>query len=52
MHADMSDLYSDYRISSFGATTAIGLSRLLGGEIGHDEVSQWSSHKARTSAEL
>ncbi len=48
----MLDLYSDYLISSFGATTATGLSKLLEGAIGHDEVTQWLSHKARTSAEL
>lgn len=48
----MLDLYSDYLISSFGATTATGLSKLMGGEIGHDEVTQWLSHKARTSAEF
>jgi hypothetical protein len=33
MKKDMLDLYSDYLISSFGATTATGLARLLEGDI-------------------
>ena len=52
MKKNMLDLYSDYLISSFGATTATGLARLLEGEISHDEVTQWLAHKARTSAEF
>ena len=52
MKKDMLDLYSDYLISSFGATTATGLARLLEGDINHDEVTQWLAHKARTSAEF
>ena len=48
----MLDLYSDYLISSFGATTATGLARLLEGDINHDEVTQWLAHKARTSGEF
>lgn len=48
----MLDIYSDYLISSFGATTATGLSRLLEGDISHDEVTQWLAQKARTSAEF
>jgi hypothetical protein len=49
MKKDMLDLYSDYLISSFGATTATGLDRLLERDINHDEVTQWLAHKARTS---
>ena len=52
MKTNMLDLYSDYLISSFGATTATGLAGLLDGEIKHDEVTQWLAHKARTSAEF
>ena len=48
----MLDIYSDYLISSFGATTATGLARLLEGDINHDEVTQWLAHKARTSGEF
>ncbi len=32
------DLYSDYLISSFGQTTATGLSALLDGQISHDRI--------------
>ena len=52
MKKNMLDLYSDYLISSFGATTATGLARLLEGDINHDEVTQWLAHKARTSGEF
>ena len=52
MKTNMLDFYSDYLISSFGATTATGLARLLEGEINHDEVTQWLAHKARTPAEF
>jgi len=52
MKKNMLDIYSDYLISSFGATTATGLARLLEGDINHDEVTQWLAHKARTSGEF
>jgi hypothetical protein len=52
MKMNMLDLYSDYLISSFGATTATGLAKLLKGDINHDEVTQWLAHKERTSAEF
>ncbi|GAB4047779.1 hypothetical protein GCM10028810_32040 [Spirosoma litoris] len=32
------DLYTDYLLSSFGQTTATGLSRLTDGVVGHDAV--------------
>ncbi len=34
------DIYSDYLLSSFGPTTATGLSRLLGGALSHDEITR------------
>lgn len=37
MHTTL-DLYTDYLLSSFGQTTATGLSRLTGGAVGHDAV--------------
>jgi len=39
MNKAILDLYADYLISSFGQTTATGLSRLMNGEISHDQVS-------------
>lgn len=35
------DLYTDYLLSSFGQTTATGLSRLLEGSICHDDVTDF-----------
>jgi hypothetical protein len=46
------DLYSDYLLSSFGATTATGLSKLLGGAVSHDQVTRFLSEKVKTSSDL
>ena len=46
------DLYSDYLISSFGQTTATGLSALLNEEISHDAVQRFLSVETQTSADL
>jgi hypothetical protein len=46
------DLYTDYLICSFGPTTATGLSRVLDGEISHDQVTRFLSAPAKTSADL
>jgi len=46
------DLYSDYLLASFGATTATGLSQLLDGEVSHDQVTRHLSGKKKTAAEL
>jgi hypothetical protein len=48
----MLDLYTDYLISSFGPTTATGLSRLLDGEVSHDQVTRFLASPAKTSADL
>lgn len=48
----MLDLYTDYLIASFGPTTATGLSRLLDGEISHDQVTRFLSERLKTSADL
>jgi hypothetical protein len=34
------DLYSDYLLSSFSATTATGLARLMNNDVSHDQVSR------------
>lgn len=49
---ELLDLYSDYLISSFGQTTATGLSALLDGQISHDRVQRFLASPKRTSAEL
>lgn len=52
MAKEILDLYSDYLLSSFGATTATGLSRLLDGEVSHDQVTRFLSEKVKTSSDL
>lgn len=48
----MLDLYSDYLLASFGATTATGLSELLTGDVSHDQVTRYLSGTRKTSADL
>ena len=43
MDKNLLELYSDYLLSSFGATTATGLSALLEGAISHDQVTRFLS---------
>ncbi len=40
MNKMLLDLYSDYLLSSFGATTATGLSRLMNEALSHDQISR------------
>jgi DDE superfamily endonuclease len=46
------DLSSDYLISSFGQTTATGLSTLLDGQLSHDRIRRFLAGTTRTSADL
>jgi hypothetical protein len=46
------DLYTDYLISSFGQTTATGLSELMGATLSHDRISRFLSAEDFTSADL
>ena len=48
----MLDIYSDYLLASFSYTTATGLSRLMNGDISHDQVSRFLSSKMKTSKDL
>jgi hypothetical protein len=48
----MLDLYSDYLISSFGLTTATGMSAALDGAIGHDDVTRFLSERQYTDKDL
>ena len=45
------DIYSDYLLSSFGATTATGLSRLLP-ELSHDQVTRMLTQQPLTDRDL
>jgi hypothetical protein len=52
MNKALLDLYVDYLISSFGATTATGLSALVGEEVSHDKITRFLSERQFTSADL
>ena len=52
MDKPLLDLYADYLISSFGPTTATGLSRLLGAGLSHDKITRFLSSEAMTSQNL
>jgi hypothetical protein len=52
MDKSMLDLYTDYLISSFGPTTATGLSLLVNGEVSHDQVTRFLASTVKTSADL
>ena len=41
MNREMLELYSDYLLSSFGYTTATGLSALTSGAVSHDQVTRF-----------
>ncbi len=46
------ELYIDYLVTSFSYTTSTGLSDLLGGDISHDQITRFLSHKQFSSADL
>jgi hypothetical protein len=48
----IADLYSDYLLASFGATTGTGLSQLLEGEISHDQVTRYLAGTKKTASDL
>ena len=48
----IADLYSDYLLASFGATTATGLSQLLEGELSHDQVTRYLAGTQKTATDL
>lgn len=52
MDKPLLDLYADYLISSFGPTTATGLSRLLQAHLSHDKITRFLSERPYTSANL
>ena len=49
---ELLDIYTDYLISSFGLTTATGLSRLLDGEISHDRIQRFLANPPQGGKEL
>ena len=43
MNKELTELHSDYLLSSFGAATATGLSDMLEGEVSHDRITRFLS---------
>src|SRR5512139_4163022 len=52
MNNELLELYTDYLISSFGATTATGLSEMVDGTVSHDRVTRFLSERDYTSRDL
>ena len=52
MNKELLELYSDYLLSSFGATTATGLSTVLEGEVSHDRIKRFLSTEVYDSRTL
>ena len=52
MKKEMLELYSDYLLSSFGYTTATGLSDLLDKQIGHDRITDFLTKSDFNSKDL
>jgi hypothetical protein len=48
----MLDLYSDYLTCSFGLTTATGMSTVLDGAVGHDDITRFLSEREYTNKDL
>ena len=52
MNKEYLDLYTDYLISTFGYATATGLSRMVEGQISHDQITRFLSGEEQTSKDL
>lgn len=52
MNRGIIDLYNDYLLSSFGATTATSLSDLLEGSLSHDQITRFLSQQRFDSKTL
>src|SRR5919202_6355342 len=52
MEKKLLDLYTDYLVASFGATTATGLARVLDGAVSHDQITRFLAKRQFTSADL
>ena len=52
MNKELTKLYSNYLLSSFGAATATGLSDMLEGEISHDRIARFLSKDVYDSRTL
>ena len=51
MNKELRDLYTDYLMSAFGATTATGLAKLLDGRVRHDQITRLLAGKPQGAAD-
>jgi hypothetical protein len=49
---ELLDLYSDYLLASFGATTATGLSQLVDNLVSHDQITRFLASETQTAKDL
>jgi len=49
---ELLDLYSDYLLASFGATTATGLSELVDNLVSHDQITRFLASETQTAKDL
>lgn len=47
-HPELIDLYSDYLLTSFGISSAVGMSKMLDGAYSHDQISRFLAQTAMT----
>jgi len=52
MNKEYLELYTDYLISTFGYATATGLSRMVEGQVSHDQITRFLSGEEQTSKDL
>ena len=52
MDKKLLDLYTDYLLSTFGYATATGMSRMLEGELSHDQITRFLNERTYTSKGL
>ena len=52
MNKEYLELYTDYLISTFGYATATGFSRMVEGEVSHDQMTRFLSEEEYTSKDL
>lgn len=48
---ELIDLYSDYLLTSFGLSSAVGMSKMLDGEYSHDQISRFLAQSTLTSVD-
>jgi hypothetical protein len=52
MNKEHLELYTDYLLSTFGYATATGLSRMVDGQVAHDQITRFLSAEEFTSKDL